>query len=655
MSCSSLAVSSYPIGAQRLKAVVLDWAGTTVDFGSLAPARTMQKLFSSCGIELSEQETRRHMGLPKKEHIRGILSLPRIRDAWARERGSAPADADVDQMYAAFIPLQFSCLMDYSAVIFGVAEAVADLKARGLKIGSTTGYTREMLDMLLESAAGEGYVPDCSLTPGEVGEGRPHPFMMFECAKRLGVYPMAAIAKVGDTPADIEEGLNAGSWSIGVAGTGNAIGLSFAEFDSLSHSEKQERLALARRELREAGAHYVIDSIVQLGPVLDEIDARLQAAGNSAAPDKLLFTPGPLTTSATVKSAMQHDAGSRDRAFIQTVRSIRSRLLAIGGAPAGESGYECVLMQGSGTFAIESVISSAIPRDGKLLVLVNGAYGRRIAQMAGIHGIATETLDVAENETISPAAVSERLAASSGITHVAVVHCETTTGILNPIEPIGAAVHQAGAVYIVDAMSSFGAIPVDLVAAHIDFLISSANKCIEGVPGFGFVLARHSCLVKAKGNARTLSLDLHAQWAGLESDGQFRFTPPTHALLAFRQALDELEAEGGAPGRLARYRGNHETLMRGAKELGLEAYLRPEDQSPIITTFRYPPSPGFDFTRFYEALSDLGFIIYPGKLTAEPCFRIGTIGRLQPDDIAALLVAMLGLLEAMGAVPHQIA
>jgi len=649
------ALLSYPAGAERLKAVVLDWAGTTVDFGSVAPARTMQHLFSSRGIELCEQESRRHMGLPKKEHIRGILSLPRIREAWAQKYGSAPADADVDQMYAAFIPLQFACLMDYSAVIPGVAEAVAGLKARGLKIGSTTGYTREMLDMLLDSAAREGYVPDCSLTPGEVGEGRPHPFMMFECAKRLGVYPMAAIAKVGDTPADIREGLNAGSWSIGVAGTGNAIGLTQAEYDSLLQTEKEERLVRARRELAEAGAHYVIDSVAQLGPVLDEIDARLHATGNSNALDRLLFTPGPLTTSASVKSAMQHDAGSRDREFIQTVRSIRTRLLAIGGASAGESGYECVLMQGSGTFAIESVISSAIPRDGNLLVLVNGAYGRRIAQMARIHGIATETLEAAENETISPAAVANRLSASQDITHVAVVHCETTTGILNPIEGIGAAIHRAGAVCIVDAMSSFGAIPIHLESAHIDFLISSANKCIEGVPGFGFVLARHSCLMKAKGNARTLSLDLHAQWAGLESDGQFRFTPPTHALLAFRQALDELEAEGGPCGRMARYQRNHQTLMRGAARLDLEAYLRPEDQSCIITTFRYPSDPGFEFTRFYEALSDRGFIIYPGKLTTEPCFRIGTIGRLNPDDIASLLEAMRSVLEEMGAGMHQIA
>src|SRR5262249_25502601 len=265
-----------------------------------------------------------------------------------------------------------------------------------------------------------------------------------------------------------------------------------------------------------------------------------------------LFTPGPLTTSDTVKQAMLHDAGSRDAGFLNVVREIREGLLAIGGAAPGGD-YECVLMQGSGTYAIESVISSAIPRDGKLLVLINGAYGRRIAQIGRVHGIRVETLETAENRKISPGVVEERLTADPEITHVAVVHCETTTGILNPISEIGDVVSKNGKVYFVDAMSSFGAIPIDVAGTHIDYLVSSANKCIEGVPGFAFVLARRAKLLEAKGLARTVSLDLHAQWAGLETDGQFRFTPPTHALLAFRQALRELEAEGGVAGRAARY------------------------------------------------------------------------------------------------------
>ncbi len=362
--------------------------------------------------------------------------------------------------------------------------------------------------------------------------------------------------------------------------------------------------------------------------------------------DKLLFTPGPLTTSRTVLEAMLRNLGSRDREFLKVVAEIRERLLGLGGLAGAE--YECVLMQGSGTFAIESVLSSVVPRDGKLMVLVNGAYGRRMVQIARIHGIAVEVVEVEENATIEAPLAAERLKQASGVTHVAVVHCETTTGIVNPIAAIGAEVARAGAAYIVDAMSSFGAIEVDLGAAWIDFLISSANKCIEGVPGFGFVLARRDALQMAQGRARTLSLDLHAQWAGLEADGQFRFTPPTHALLAFREALAELEAEGGVAGRGARYRSNHETLRRGMREIGFAPYLADADQGYIITSYRYPADPHFRFEEFYSRLSQRGFVIYPGKLTRAACFRIGTVGRLFPKDIEALLAAIREVLGEMG-------
>lgn len=349
---------------------------------------------------------------------------------------------------------------------------------------------------------------------------------------------------------------------------------------------------------------------------------------------KLLFTPGPLTTSATVKEAMLRDLGSRDGEFLEIVGEIREALLRLGGVHRPD--YQCVLMQGSGTFAIESVISSAIPRGGKLLVLINGAYGRRIAQIARVHAIPVEVIEVAENAKIK----AEDVVIREGVTHVAVIHCETTTGILNPIEALGEKVAASGAAYIVDAMSSFGAIPVDLAAARIDFLISSANKCIEGVPGFGFVLAGRRSLDSSKGQARTLSLDLHAQWAGLERDGQFRFTPPTHVLLAFRQALRELDEEGGVAARARRYAGNHARLMRGMRDLGFEPYLSAADQSYIITSFRYPDDPAFQFEQFYSKLSDLGFVIYPGKLSSEACFRIGTIGRISETDITRLLAAI---------------
>jgi 2-aminoethylphosphonate-pyruvate transaminase len=365
------------------------------------------------------------------------------------------------------------------------------------------------------------------------------------------------------------------------------------------------------------------------------------------APDKLLFTPGPLTTSSTVKRAMLHDAGSRDPGFIKLVRDIRGQLLHLGGA-SRETGYEAVLMQGSGTFGVESVISSVLPRDGKLLAIVNGAYGERIVAMAARHGIPTRVVRQDEDQLPSVNAIEAALQDDSQITHVAAVHCETTTGILNPIEDIGKVVKRHNREFIVDAMSSFGAIPLNLSEGGFDYLISSANKCIEGVPGFAFVLARREALLAVEGRARTLSLDLLAQWQGLEKDGQFRFTPPTHALLAFAQALKELAEEGGVAGRGARYRTNHAALLQGMTALGFRPYLSPELQSFIITTFHYPADPKFVFEQFYQRLFLKGFVIYPGKLTRLDCFRIGNIGRLYPDDIRALLTAIHAVLKDMG-------
>jgi phosphonoacetaldehyde hydrolase len=268
------------IQATKLKAVVLDWAGTTVDFGSVAPARTLQKVFQEDGIELTDAEVRRDMGLPKRDHIRGLFSLRKVRDTWQTRQRRAPTDADVEATYQRFIPAQLACLSEYSALIPGVLDSVKRFRARGLKIGSTTGYTRAMLDLLVEMSAKAGYRPDCSLSPEDVGVGRPEPFMLYENAIRLQVYPLTAIAKIGDTPADIEEGLNAGAWCIGVAGTGNGIGLSREEFEALPAGEIQSRLAAARAELERAGAHYVVDTLAEVDAVLGDIDARLLSAAS---------------------------------------------------------------------------------------------------------------------------------------------------------------------------------------------------------------------------------------------------------------------------------------------------------------------------------------------------------------------------------------
>ncbi|MBM7564172.1 2-aminoethylphosphonate--pyruvate transaminase [Paenibacillus sacheonensis] len=353
----------------------------------------------------------------------------------------------------------------------------------------------------------------------------------------------------------------------------------------------------------------------------------------------LLLTPGPLTTSATVKEAMLRDWCTWDSDYNGLVQSIRERLTALATKRSDE--YTTVLMQGSGTFSVEAVIGTVIPRDGRLLVLTNGAYGNRIAQMARIYGIAVSVQDFSETEPVVPERVEQRLSEEPDITHVAVVHCETTTGMLNPIAAIAAAVKDSGRTLIVDAMSSFGGIPLDVADLRIDYLISSANKCIQGVPGFGFVIANRRSLMRCEGQARSLSLDLYDQWATMETgDGKWRFTSPTHVVRAFDQALRELEQEGGIEARCERYKANQELLVNGMQQLGFCALLKKPLQSPFITAFYCPPVASFSFMELYARLKAAGFVIYPGKISAADTFRIGTIGEVYREDIAKLLEIM---------------
>ena len=363
--------------------------------------------------------------------------------------------------------------------------------------------------------------------------------------------------------------------------------------------------------------------------------------------DKLLFTPGPLTTSLSVKQAMLHDAGSWHFEFNAKVKWVREKILEVAGL-SRDAGWEAILLQGSGTFGVEAVFATCVPPNGKVAVLANGAYGERMALMLQHLKIDHLVLRTPENTPNDPAALDRALAADTTITHVAIVHCETTTGLLNPIAEVGRVVKSHRRGYIVDAMSSFAAIPIDLAAAGIDYLISSANKCIEGVPGFSFVICRREALLACEGYARCLSLDLLDQLKGFDKNGQFRYTPPTHSLLAFEQAMKELEYEGGVAGRGARYRRNHETLVKGMKQLGFRPYLNPAVQSYIITSFSYPDSESFAFDAFYRRLSDRGFIIYPGKISRANTFRIGSIGRIFPSDIDALVSAIGSVLNEMG-------
>ena len=372
----------------------------------------------------------------------------------------------------------------------------------------------------------------------------------------------------------------------------------------------------------------------------------------------LLFTPGPLTTSAGVKAAAARDIGSRDPEFIACVASVRTRLLALAGAPP--SSHSVVLLPGSGTAGVEAVLGSfpvQRARGGaRLLIAANGAYGERMAAMARGLQLPHTVLRRSERRALDAAAVARAVARSGpgAYSAVAVVHHETTAGVLNPVAEIGAALAatasagSAAPALIVDSMSGFGAHALDAVASRAAFVVSSANKCIQGLPGFSFVVAERAALERCKGVSRSLSLDLHAQWRGLEDGGQFRFTPPTQALLAFSAALDEHAAEGGAARRLARYAANAALLRADMAELGFRPYVAAGDAGAVISTFLWPDDPRFNFDAFYAALAARGLVIYPGKLTHDNCFRIGSIGHLFPQDVRRLTEAVRDVLTAMG-------
>lgn len=356
----------------------------------------------------------------------------------------------------------------------------------------------------------------------------------------------------------------------------------------------------------------------------------------------LLLTPGPLSTSETVREAMLQDWCTWDKDYNEgIVTPIRRGLLEIAGLDAET--YTDVLLQGSGTYCVEATIGSAVKPTDKLLILANGAYGKRMAQIADYYQIQYVLVSLHETELITGEVARRALEQHPDITHLSMVHSETTTGLLNPIEEVAEVIRGKGITFIVDAMSSFGGVPIDIKGLGIDFLVSSANKCIQGVPGFGFVIARKEKLMATQGNARSLSLDLYAQWETMEKGGgKWRFTSPTHVVHAFYQALKELNAEGGIAARYERYKRNHRTLVDGMRSIGFKTLLPDASQGPIITSFLYP-SALFDFAAFYAALKQKGFVIYPGKISDADTFRIGNIGDIFPADMERLLEAIKGI------------
>jgi 2-aminoethylphosphonate-pyruvate transaminase len=361
--------------------------------------------------------------------------------------------------------------------------------------------------------------------------------------------------------------------------------------------------------------------------------------------DPWLLTPGPLTTSKTVKEAMLHDWGSRDGTFIAINRHMRERLVELAG---GKGTHVCVPLQGSGTFAVEAMFGTFVPPKGRVLILINGAYGKRMTRICEYYRRDYKVLEWAEDRPVDPAAVAKALAEDAAISHVAVVHCETTSGVLNPLAEVAAVVAKAGRRLLVDAMSAFGAIASDAREIPFDALAASSNKCLEGVPGLGFVICREEALAATKGNAASLSLDLLDQWQAMEKTAQWRFTPPIHCIVAFDQALKEHEAEGGIAGRGRRYRENCRILVEGMRKLGFETLLPDRLQAPIIVTFHMPADPKFVFETFYDRLRERGFVIYPGKLTVADSFRIGCIGRLGEAEMKGALAAVAEVMDEMG-------
>ena len=361
--------------------------------------------------------------------------------------------------------------------------------------------------------------------------------------------------------------------------------------------------------------------------------------------DKILLTPGPLTTTLRTKLAMLRDWGSWDADFNAVTASVRKSLLAV---IHGQDSHVVVPLQGSGTFSVEAAVATLVPRDGHVLVLDNGAYCKRAAKLTTLMGRRCTVMGFDDAVQVSPAALADRLQSDRTITHVVMIHCETGAGVLNPLQAIADVCAANGKGLIVDAMSSFGAIEIDARKTRFDALVAASGKCLEGVPGMGFVFIRKTLLDECAGRSQSLAMDLHDQYVYMEKTTQWRFTPPTHVVVALAEAIAQFEAEGGQPARLARYTSNYQTLITGMKKFGFKPFLDPAIQAPIIVTFHAPADAKYDFKTFYAAARARGFILYPGKLTQIETFRVGCIGAIGPDEMEQAVHAMGLALQDMG-------
>lgn len=361
--------------------------------------------------------------------------------------------------------------------------------------------------------------------------------------------------------------------------------------------------------------------------------------------DSILLTPGPLTTTLRTKLAMLRDWGSWDTDFIELTAELRRSLLAV---VHGEGSHEVVPLQGSGTFSVEAAVATVVPRDGHVLVLDNGAYCKRLGKLATLMGRRTTIMAHAEDEAVSAAALDSKLQSDPSITHVGFIHCETGTGVLNPLQAVAEVCARHGNGLIVDAMSSFAALPIDAREIRFDALVAASGKCLEGVPGMGFVFIRKAALAGCEGHSHSLAMDLFDQHAYMEKTGQWRFTPPTHVVAALAEALRQFAEEGGQPARLARYVDNCRTLVDGMAALGFRPFLAPDLQAPIIVTFHAPTHAAYEFRAFYEAVKRRGFILYPGKLTQVETFRVGCIGAIGRNEMQQAVAAIGDAMRELG-------
>jgi 2-aminoethylphosphonate-pyruvate transaminase len=366
---------------------------------------------------------------------------------------------------------------------------------------------------------------------------------------------------------------------------------------------------------------------------------------NSAHREAILLTPGPLTTTLRTKIAMLRDWGSWDSDFIAVTARVRRALLDI---IDGHDSHVVVPLQGSGTFSVEAAVATVVPRDGHVLVLDNGAYCKRAAKLSKLMGRKTTVAAFDEAQAISPEVLDAKLRADTSITHVVMIHCETGAGVHNPLQAIADVCQRHGRGLIVDAMSSFAALEISARRMRFDALIAASGKCLEGVPGMGFVFLRKDILAACEGQSQSLAMDLHDQYVYMEKTGQWRFTPPTHVLVALDEAIRQFQEEGGQPARLARYERNYQTLIAGMSAMGFKPFLDPSIQAPIIVTFHAPGDPRYEFKRFYEAAKRHGFILYPGKLTQIETFRVGCIGAIGPVEMQQAVHAVRLALTDLG-------